>query len=185
MSHRFSPIETKNKLGEPHQRKVTQAPPVGETARPSRHIFAFPSFFARTNPSPADPPAISSLDSPAMAPNKYKAPRAAADPAVMNVRKPRAPKPRPPGLTTAEWKADVDRRQVVTGERAKRGEAKKKRDAAAAEEQASRAVMAKDRQQPRLPHASQYAQGVWAASQQSVVLLAKLLAANVGVLALA
>ncbi|CAM0902630.1 unnamed protein product [Alopecurus aequalis] len=103
-----------------------------------------------------------------MASKKYKAPRAAADPAVPKVSKPRIPKPRTPGLTTAEWKADVHRRQVVTGERAKRGEAKKKRHAAAAEEQASRAIMVNDRHQPRPPHASQYAQGVWVASQQSV-----------------
>ncbi|CAM0912404.1 unnamed protein product [Alopecurus aequalis] len=103
-----------------------------------------------------------------MPPKKYKAPRAAVDPAVPKVRKPRAPKRRHVGLTHAEWKVDVDRRQVVSSERAKRGMAKKKRDASA-KEQASRAVMANDRQQPRPPHASQYAQCVWAASQQSVV----------------
>ncbi|CAM0874586.1 unnamed protein product [Alopecurus aequalis] len=103
-----------------------------------------------------------------MPPTKYKA-RAAAYPAAVKVRKQRATKPRPPSLTHAEWKADVDRRSIVYGERAKRGVAKKKRDAAAAEEEASRELLAKDRQQPRPPHASQYAQGDWAASQQSVV----------------
>ncbi|CAM0870831.1 unnamed protein product [Alopecurus aequalis] len=103
-------------------------------------------------------------------PAQYKAPRAAADrAAVKKVRKPRAPMPRPAGFTNAEWKADVERRSVVSSGRAKRGEAKKKRDAAAEEEEASRAIMANDRQQPRPPHASQYAQGVWVASQQSVV----------------
>ncbi|CAM0885606.1 unnamed protein product [Alopecurus aequalis] len=100
---------------------------------------------------------------------KYKAPRAAADPVVVKVRKPRESKPRPPDFTHAEWKADVERMKVVSGEHAKRGVAKKKRDTAVAEEDASHAVMANDRQQPRPPHASHYAQGVWASSQQSVV----------------
>ncbi|CAM0879536.1 unnamed protein product [Alopecurus aequalis] len=104
-----------------------------------------------------------------MPPTKYKTPRAAADPLAVKVRKPRAPKPRQPGFTNAEWKADIDRRSVVSGRRAMRGEAKKKRGVAAAEEEASRAIMANDRHQPMPPHASQYAQGVWAASQQSVV----------------
>ncbi|CAM0881406.1 unnamed protein product [Alopecurus aequalis] len=70
-----------------------------------------------------------------MPPKKYKAPRTAADLVVVKVRKPRAPKPRPLGFTHAEWKADVDRRSVVSGERAKRGVAKRKRDAAAVEEE--------------------------------------------------
>ncbi|CAM0944959.1 unnamed protein product [Alopecurus aequalis] len=104
-----------------------------------------------------------------MLPNKYNAPRAAA-PAAVKLRKQRAPKPRAHDFTHADWKADVERRSIVSGERTKRGVAKKKRDAvAAAEEEASHELMAKDRQQPRPPHASQYAQGVWAASQQSVV----------------
>ncbi|CAM0871607.1 unnamed protein product [Alopecurus aequalis] len=100
-----------------------------------------------------------------MPPKKNKAPRAAA----VKVRNQRAPKPRPLGFTHAKWKADVERRSIVSGERAKRGVAKKKRDAAAAGVEASRELMAKDRQQPRPPPASQYAQGVWAASQQSVI----------------
>ena len=44
--------------------------------------------------------------------------------------------PRPPGLTNAQWKADVDRRAAVTTDRRNRLNMKKARDATAEQEEA-------------------------------------------------
>ena len=81
-----------------------------------------------------------------MPPKKYVMPRAATDPAAAappKQRKPRAPLSKPPGMTNAEWKADVERREAVTADR--RNRAKKAREraalaAAAAAEQAERSA---------------------------------------------
>ena len=71
--------------------------------------------------------------------------------------------PRPPGLTNAQWKADVDRRAAVTTDRRNRLNTKKATDAVAEQEEASRAGMVNLPPQP----AGQYPQGAWG-SQQSV-----------------
>ena len=59
-------------------------------------------------------------------------PRAATDPtaaaAQPKQRKPRAPLSKPPGMSNAEWKADVERREAVTADR--RNRAKKAREKA-------------------------------------------------------
>ncbi|XBI53787.1 hypothetical protein VPH35_035951 [Triticum aestivum] len=67
-----------------------------------------------------------------MPPKKYVVPRAAAT-ATASVaqpkqRKPRAPSSKPPGMTNAEWRAEVQRREAVTADRRNRAIAKKARD---------------------------------------------------------
>ena len=57
-----------------------------------------------------------------MPPKKYVMPRAATDPTAAAVaqskqRKPRVPLSKPPGMSNAEWKADVERREAVTADR--------------------------------------------------------------------
>ncbi|XP_020147238.1 uncharacterized protein [Aegilops tauschii subsp. strangulata] len=67
-----------------------------------------------------------------MPPKKFVMPRAATDPAAAappKQRKPRAPLSKPPGITNAEWKADVEHREAVTVDR--RNRAKKAREKAA------------------------------------------------------
>nr|XP_045088732.1 uncharacterized protein LOC123497030 [Aegilops tauschii subsp. strangulata] len=88
-----------------------------------------------------------------MPPKKYVVPRAAAT-ATASVaqpkqRKPRAPPSKPPGMSNAEWRAEVQRREAVTADRRNRAIAKKARDnaaraaaaAASAEAEATRAGM--------------------------------------------
>nr|XP_020151135.1 uncharacterized protein LOC109736322 [Aegilops tauschii subsp. strangulata] len=88
-----------------------------------------------------------------MPPKKYVVPRAAAT-ATASVaqpkqRKPRAPPSKPPGMSNAEWRAEVQRREAVTADRRNRAIAKKARDnaaraaaaAAAAEAEATRTGM--------------------------------------------
>ena len=91
-----------------------------------------------------------------MAPKKYVVPRAAAT-ATASVdqpkqRKPRAPPSKPPGMTNADWRVEVQRQEAVTVDRRNRALAKKARDNAAratagaaaadqAEAEASRAGM--------------------------------------------
>ncbi|XP_073357368.1 uncharacterized protein [Aegilops tauschii subsp. strangulata] len=70
-----------------------------------------------------------------MPPKKYVVPRAAAT-ATASVaqpkqRKPRAPLSKPPGMTNAEWRAEVQRREAVTANRRNRAITKKARDNAA------------------------------------------------------
>ena len=70
-----------------------------------------------------------------MAPKKYVVPRAAAT-ATASVaqpkqRKPRAPPIKPPGMSNAEWRAEVQRREAVTADRRNRAIAKKAGDKAA------------------------------------------------------
>ena len=65
-----------------------------------------------------------------MPPKKYVMPRAATDPtaaaAQPKQRKPRAPLSKPPGMSNAEWKADLERREAVAADR--RNRAKKARE---------------------------------------------------------
>ena len=67
-----------------------------------------------------------------MPPKKYVIPRAAttatASIAQPKQRKPRAPPSKPPGMTNAEWRAEVQRREAVTADRQNRAIAKKARD---------------------------------------------------------
>ncbi|KAE8789641.1 hypothetical protein D1007_36140 [Hordeum vulgare] len=76
---------------------------------------------------------------------KYVAPRLATDPQP-KPRKPRAPMPRPPGLTNAQWKADVGRRAAVTNDRRNRLNMKKTRNVMAEQDELSRAAMANEGQ---------------------------------------
>jgi hypothetical protein len=66
-------------------------------------------------------------------------PKRIADDGAPKTRKPRAPKERPPGMTNAEWAADMARRETETrgrAEREKKLAAKRAAAAAAADEQA-------------------------------------------------
>nr|XP_045086383.1 proline-rich protein 36-like [Aegilops tauschii subsp. strangulata] len=70
-----------------------------------------------------------------MAPKRYVVPRAAAT-ATASVaqpkqRKPRAPPSKPPGMTNADWRVEVQRREAITTDRRNRALAKKARDNAA------------------------------------------------------
>ncbi|CAM0906061.1 unnamed protein product [Alopecurus aequalis] len=77
-----------------------------------------------------------------MLPKKDKAPRAAANPSQPKPpRKQRAPAPKPPGWTNANWAAELARRRTVTTDRRNRGVMKKSREKAIAVEEASRATM--------------------------------------------
>ncbi|XBI11489.1 hypothetical protein VPH35_138543 [Triticum aestivum] len=70
-----------------------------------------------------------------MPPKKYVIPRAAATAtasvAQPNKSKPRAPPSKPPDMTNAEWRAEVQRREAITADRRNRAIAKKARDNAA------------------------------------------------------
>ncbi|XBH56632.1 hypothetical protein VPH35_078415 [Triticum aestivum] len=70
-----------------------------------------------------------------MPPKKYVIPRAATTATVSvaqpKQRKPRVPPSKPPGMTNAEWRAEVQRREAVTADRRNRAIAKKARDNAA------------------------------------------------------
>ena len=70
-----------------------------------------------------------------MPPKKYVVPRAAAT-ATASVaqpkqRKPRAPPSKPPGMSNADWRVELQRREVITADRRNRALAKKARDNAA------------------------------------------------------
>jgi len=81
--------------------------------------------FSRHSPS-------SSLHPAAMPLKKCTAPRATdADATQSKQRKPRAPPSKPPGMSNAHWKAEVQRREAVTTDRRNRLNAKKARDRAA------------------------------------------------------
>ncbi|XP_048565776.1 uncharacterized protein LOC125545785 [Triticum urartu] len=70
-----------------------------------------------------------------MPPKKYAMPRAAATTtgtvAQPKQRKPMAPPSKPPGMSSAEWRVEVQRRDAVTTDRRNRAIAKKARDNAA------------------------------------------------------
>jgi hypothetical protein len=82
-------------------------------------------------------------------------PKRIADDGALKVRKPRAPKERPAGMTNASWAVDVERRQTETRGRAER-EKKLAAKRAAADEQARLVSMAMG--QPRV---SQFPAGSW------------------------
>nr|XP_020168005.1 uncharacterized protein LOC109753517 [Aegilops tauschii subsp. strangulata] len=107
-----------------------------------------------------------------MSPKKYVIPRAAtsvtATVAQPKKRKLRAPPSKPPGMSNADWRAEVQRREAVTADRRNRALAKKARDnaaraAAAATDQAEAEAARVGMMNPPGGHA-QYAP--W--SQQSV-----------------
>nr|XP_020174313.1 actin cytoskeleton-regulatory complex protein PAN1-like [Aegilops tauschii subsp. strangulata] len=84
-----------------------------------------------------------------MPPKKYLPPRAVtastAAVAQPKQRKPRAPPSKPPDMSNADWRAEVQRREAVTTDRRNRANAKKARDsaalaAAAAADQAERSA---------------------------------------------
>jgi hypothetical protein len=84
-------------------------------------------------------------------------PKRITDDGAPKVRKPRAPKERPAGMTNAVWAADVERRQTETRGRAEREKKlAAKRAAAAADEQAKLVSMAMG--QPRV---GQFPAGSW------------------------
>jgi hypothetical protein len=63
-------------------------------------------------------------------------PKKIIDDGALKVRKPRAPKERPPGWTKARWAADVERRQTETRGRAEREKKLAAKRMMAADEQA-------------------------------------------------
>jgi hypothetical protein len=77
-------------------------------------------------------------------------PKRITDDGAPKVRKPQAPKERPPGMTNAAWAADVERRQIEMRGRAEREKklVAKRAAAATADEQASLVSMAMG--QPRV-----------------------------------
>ena len=79
-----------------------------------------------------------------MPPKKYSGPRpvATADSTQPKQRTLRAPQAKPSGVSNAEWRAEVQRREAVTTDRRNRLNAKKAKAAAAVEQaEASRAGM--------------------------------------------
>ena len=68
-----------------------------------------------------------------MAPRKFKIPRSADDDPLPLPQKKEDRKARPLGLTNAQWKTEVERRETVTIDRKGRDERKKAKDAAEAE----------------------------------------------------
>ena len=95
-----------------------------------------------------------------MPPKMYAMPRAAATAigAVVQPkkRKPRAPPSKPPGLSNAEWRVEVQRRDAVTADRRNRAIAKKARDNAARAAASSSSVDQAGMNPPVVSHA-QYA----------------------------
>jgi hypothetical protein len=83
-------------------------------------------------------------------------PKRIADDGAPKVRKPRAPKERPLGMTNSVWAADVERRQTETRGRAEREKKLVAKRAAAADEQARLVSMAMG--QPRV---GQFPAGSW------------------------
>ena len=95
-----------------------------------------------------------------MPPKKYAMPRAAATTtgtvAQPKQRKPRAPPSKPPGLSNAEWRVEVQWREAVTADRRNRAIAKKARGNAARAAASSSSVDQAGMNSPVVSHA-QYA----------------------------
>nr|XP_020150183.1 nascent polypeptide-associated complex subunit alpha, muscle-specific form-like [Aegilops tauschii subsp. strangulata] len=168
------------RLGAGTSQKGAWVRPVGESSASSRRFF--PLSPTSLPFSPFLPPISLPLASqPAAMPSKKYVVLHAAATATTSVtqpkqRKPRAPSSKPTGMTNAEWRAEVQRREAVTADRRNRAIAKKARDnvacataAAASADQAEAEATRAGMMNPPGSHA-QYApwgqQGVGSPSQQ-------------------